>query len=93
MLVAGFFRPVASLPVWFRWLNYLSFAKYLYDGSVQVLFGGRIGEIDGDLIVANTTPVIPTGPGWNILALIAWAVFFRVLAFIGLKLSFRFAQK
>lgn len=31
MLVAGFYRPSNVLPVWFGWLQYVSFAKYIYD--------------------------------------------------------------
>jgi hypothetical protein len=35
MLVAGFYRPSNALPVWFGWLQYLSFSKYLYDVRTQ----------------------------------------------------------
>jgi hypothetical protein len=56
-------------------------------------FPGLAGEVSGDSVIAAVFPVIPQGAGWNVMALVAFAIVFRLVAFVALKLSFRFGAK
>ena len=70
-----------------------------FQGTVQTLFSGLSlpslsGDmVSGDSVIAGIYPFIPQPATWNVMALFAFAIVFRVVAFIALKLSFRFAAK
>ncbi len=34
MLFGGFFIPVKNIPVWLRWIRFISFLKYAFAGGL-----------------------------------------------------------
>lgn len=80
VLTAGFYVSIAQIPVWIRWLQYLSFIKYSYDALIMT-------ELTGvDLSSFN---IILASYGGVLGLLIAFIVGFRVIAFILLKIFFK----
>lgn len=72
--------------------------RSVLQGAVQTIFSGLSfpglsGEVTGDSVIEAIYPVISQGAGWNVMALFAFAVVFRLIAFLALKLSFRFGSK
>lgn len=47
MLFCGFLVEISSIPVWLRWINYLSFIKYGYALAMQNQFEDRVLELTG----------------------------------------------
>jgi hypothetical protein len=38
MMAGGFYIPISDLPVWLRWLQWLSFTRYAYEVSISYYF-------------------------------------------------------
>ncbi len=47
MLFCGFLVEISSIPVWLRWLNYLSFIKYGYALTMQNQYEDRVLALTG----------------------------------------------
>lgn len=47
MLFAGFFIPPETIPVWLRWLRYVSFIKYAFAAAMQTEYAGRTLDLSG----------------------------------------------
>jgi len=102
LLDAGFYVAIVRMPVWIRWVHYLSFIKYGYDAVIINEFDGNTyaqianfsspyqgyDPIPGHLIVKNVD-VIVESIGWNVLILFGWAVGFRVAAYLLLKYNYK----
>jgi ATP-binding cassette subfamily G (WHITE) protein 2 len=96
-LYGGFFLPPSKLPAYFSWLDALSFVKYSYTGIAlnelnglklyceeNELVGGKCPITSGEQVIKSNGFDYITIWGCA-LVLIAMIIFFRILAFVGLR--------
>lgn len=96
MLFSGFLVEISSIPVWLRWLNYISFLKYGYAAAMQNEFEDR--ELH---VVSCTNSFCPTNGNevldfygltefsfWeNYIILLALVLGFRIFAYLVLLIK------
>lgn len=80
VLTAGFYVNIAFIPVWINWIQYISYIKYAYDGLILVEMSGMNLDMF-NIIIPNYGAIIGL--------LIGFAIFFRILSFILLKIFFK----
>jgi len=102
MLIAGFYVRLEYLPNWISWTQYLSFTKYGFDALMQNEFSGRTiaqeqnvitrydgyNPIPGSVIIEDWTPII-SDIGGNIGVLIGWGIFYRLVAYFFLSVTYK----
>ncbi|KAF4659412.1 hypothetical protein FOL47_007588 [Perkinsus chesapeaki] len=84
MIFSGLFTPISQIPVWLRWLQYLSFLKY----TAGLAYFNEFG-FDMD-ILNEANDIHPDLLGLYIGVLLAMLVVFRVLAIVVLRRKAKF---
>jgi len=96
-LYGGGYLPPSRLPAYFSWLDALSFVKYSYTGIALNELEGLELHCDPDELVGGSCPItsgqqVIEQEGFDYitiwgcaLVLLAMIVFFRILAFVGLR--------
>ncbi|CAL4961854.1 unnamed protein product [Urochloa decumbens] len=96
-LFCGYFLSSHSIPMAWKWMNWVSTMKYPYEGLLMNEFDGdrvfaaeKTFTLTGDDILRQLGISTEEGRKWRmVLYLLAWAVFYRVLFYLVL----RFASK
>ncbi|CAL4954907.1 unnamed protein product [Urochloa decumbens] len=96
-LFCGYFLSSHSIPLAWKWMNWVSTMKYPYEGLLMNEFDGdrvfaaeKTFTLTGDDILRQLGISTEEGRKWRmVLYLLAWAVFYRVLFYLVL----RFASK
>ena len=88
MMAAGFY--VSNIPAWLEWIGMLSYTKYSYGALAKTEFRGTTyndGGVRTSVGDHSSLDAIPLRSGitGDLLALLAFTVLFRLLAFAGLK--------
>lgn len=95
MLTGGYF--VENLPIFVRWIRYLSPFKYSYDACLQLTFNRIIPCDNGEQLIECVNSASVPGStasdslgatesiGMNAAMLIIFIIFFRVASFLSLK--------
>jgi hypothetical protein len=82
MLFGGFFIPADSIPIWLRWIRYISFIKYSFGAIMQNEYENRALDLSG-----CTSSFCPKSGDdalsfYNVDDLSYWANFLILLALI-----------
>eukprot|EP01104_Vermistella_antarctica_P007666 TRINITY_DN187_c0_g2_i3.p1 TRINITY_DN187_c0_g2~~TRINITY_DN187_c0_g2_i3.p1 ORF type:complete len:261 (+),score=73.13 TRINITY_DN187_c0_g2_i3:309-1091(+) len=96
-LTAGFFVSIDNIPVWFRWTQYMTPMKYLYDSMIINEFSGQTftvedgedengntGKIGGTTIIEENDPIFDSII-YNVLVLFGFIFVFRLAAYFILR--------
>jgi len=102
MILGGFYIPFRNIPVFVRWLNHISFAKYGFVAFCLNEFGGREFECDaatscetkqcpvsGDDYLTDVRDMGGLSVSVCVLVLVAMQLLFRVAAWLVLRWSYR----
>jgi hypothetical protein len=63
MMFAGFFLNASNIPVYFIWLEYISFMRYSFGGAATAIFSGQTFYCKPDQFRLDPTtgsPICPT---------------------------------
>jgi len=99
MLVGGFYIPLAHLPWWLRWMQYISVIRYLYMSLLSVDLSGEFftqqkiitpydqlgNPITGEEILTGPLDLEPDLVWAWCLVMIGYAIVFRILGYLALR--------
>lgn len=89
ILSSGFYIPISQLPVWIRWVNWISYFKWSYDALIFTEYIGRnitsnSTSIGSDVIFTTLGLV---GNLWiSILALVGFCVLFHIGSYVAIAI-------
>jgi hypothetical protein len=104
MIFSGLFVNLNSMPVWIRWVQWLSPMKYGFVALAQNEFNGLkigciqlqdecVGGLTGEVILIQLALDGQGGIALNLIALAAFWIFLWLLAYLGLWRAVRYGAK